>query len=145
MAGNVSISGMTPLDSGNVTSTLLVPVVKPGVETNYHTQVGNLTIATAVPLPFVGTAPVVGWTRPSLADFPTWLNQGSATAEDGAGGLPLSITSAAEGVNTTSNVIALLQPLSVDPLYDNSRARSRHQSCDVQPCARAMAAHHPFR
>ena len=45
MAGNITIGNMTSLDAGNVTSTLLVPVVKPGTLTNYHTQLGNLTAA----------------------------------------------------------------------------------------------------
>ena len=89
MAGNITIGNMTSLDAGNVTSTLLVPVVKPGTLTNYHTQLGNLTVAVgaaAVPLPFVGTAPQVGWTRPALniggpnRAFNIWLNQGSLAA-----------------------------------------------------------------
>src|SRR5580704_11505684 len=50
----------------------------------YAKSAGNLTAP--VPLPFVGTAPVVGWTRPSLATFLTWLNQGGQLTGVGTNG-----------------------------------------------------------
>jgi len=68
-----------------------------------------------VPLPFVGTAPVVGWTRPSLEAFDTWLNQGDATASDGDGGLPLSISTVVGDANTTSNVAGLFKSIGSAP------------------------------
>jgi hypothetical protein len=67
------------------------------------------------PSPFFGTALQTGWTRPPLATFNTWLNQGVATATDGAGGLPLLIRDIATDDNQTSNLIGLLKPIGAPP------------------------------
>jgi hypothetical protein len=48
---------------------------------------------TPSPLPFFGTQTSNPWVRPGLAQFNSWLNQGDATATDGANGLPILLRS----------------------------------------------------
>jgi hypothetical protein len=66
-----------------------------------------------VPLPFVGTAPVVGWMRPSLATFDTWLNQGgsllavSGNVAPGTVYAPGDVSTLAGGTFTTAAKITI--------------------------------------
>jgi hypothetical protein len=66
------------------------------------TCVGDGGGTTPSPLPFFGNQTNTAWVRPSLSTFSTWLNQtppglATATADDGANGLPLIIQTVDDG------------------------------------------------
>jgi hypothetical protein len=97
----------------------------------------NCTAVAPVPLPFVGTAPVNGWTRPALSTFSTWLNQGDAIASDGTGGLPIILRSdmAVSTQNVLGgNLIGVFKASSVPP-YTITVAAAGSGNITAQPAS----------
>lgn len=112
---DIKISALS--SAGALAGTEAVPIVQSGATVKTTTQaIANLGGGGAAkPLPFVGTAPSAGWTRPALATFSTWLNQDTDTTSDGAGGLPLVLKANGDQGASNAYPTGLLKAIGAPP------------------------------